>query len=298
MPAMLWALTSYYNPAHYARRLANYRRFRAALEVPLLTLELGFDGRFELTAGDADVLLQIGRGDVMWQKERLLNVGLGHLPRQASGVLGIDCDMIYAEAGWARRIERALATHTLVQAFSVVEHLGPSGAVLFAQPALAAQDDPAAALAQVTQRVAGSAAPGHAWAYRRDFIDRHGFFDRCIVGGGDTAMAGAACAALPAVIALHGMNAAQAAHYRRWGQPLARALGGSIGIVDERITHLWHGEFAARQARSRHALLTAHAFDPDTDLYLNACGTWSWKSPKPALHSAVVDYFAARLEDA
>jgi hypothetical protein len=55
----VWAITSYYNPARFKRRLPNYRIFRANLGVPLVTVELSFDGHFELTEKDADVLVQI-----------------------------------------------------------------------------------------------------------------------------------------------------------------------------------------------------------------------------------------------
>ena len=68
----MWAITSYFNPARYRRRLSNYRIFRANLGVPLVTVELSFDGQFELTEGDADILIQIPAGAMLWQKERLL----------------------------------------------------------------------------------------------------------------------------------------------------------------------------------------------------------------------------------
>ena len=45
----MWAVTSYYNPAQFKRRSANYKIFRANLGVPLVTVELSFNGHFELT---------------------------------------------------------------------------------------------------------------------------------------------------------------------------------------------------------------------------------------------------------
>ena len=82
---MLWAITSYFNPAGYNTRLANYRAFRARLKVPLVTVEASFDGRVQLRAGDAEILVQRTARDVLWQKERLLNVALGFLPPRVSG---------------------------------------------------------------------------------------------------------------------------------------------------------------------------------------------------------------------
>ena len=58
----MWALTTYFNPVRYKRRLSNYRIFRSNLHIPLVTVELSFDGHFELTKNDADVLIQ----DIRW----------------------------------------------------------------------------------------------------------------------------------------------------------------------------------------------------------------------------------------
>jgi hypothetical protein len=55
----MWSITSYYNPARYKRRLSNYRIFRKNLATPLVTVELSFDGGFELRQGDADILERI-----------------------------------------------------------------------------------------------------------------------------------------------------------------------------------------------------------------------------------------------
>jgi len=64
----MWVITSYFNPARYKRRLSNYKRFRADLGAPLVTVELSIDGMFELTSEDADILIQINGGAVLWQK--------------------------------------------------------------------------------------------------------------------------------------------------------------------------------------------------------------------------------------
>jgi hypothetical protein len=73
----LWAITSYFNPMSYQRRRANYRLFRERLNVPLVTVELAYGRDFELSDGDADILVQLRARDILWQKERLLNLALG-----------------------------------------------------------------------------------------------------------------------------------------------------------------------------------------------------------------------------
>ena len=243
---MFWAATAFFNPQRYARRLANYREFHLRLEVPLLAVELGFNGCFELDHNDAEILVQIDDGAVLWQKERLLNVGLSHLPDDCEAVLSIDCDVFFLSRHWLPGVLKLLEHYPVVQPYAVVQHLDrdwvperPVGeCVIFEQSAMAAVDDPEAALANATRRSAETIAPGHAWVYRRELLCRFGFFDSCIVGGGDTAMACAGWGALDAAVALHQMPPGQAAHYRHWARPYFHSVRGQIGVLDRALAHL------------------------------------------------------------
>ena len=51
----LWAITCYFNPCQYKRRLQNYRVFRERAGIPLVAVELSYADQFELQAGDADI---------------------------------------------------------------------------------------------------------------------------------------------------------------------------------------------------------------------------------------------------
>src|SRR5262245_55052458 len=104
----LWAITCYFNPIGYQRRLLNYRTFRRRLGVPLVTVELSFDGVFQLGQGDADVLVQLIGRDVLWQKERLLNLAVQATPDEGKQIAWLDCDVVFANADWAERVSRAL----------------------------------------------------------------------------------------------------------------------------------------------------------------------------------------------
>src|SRR5262245_59404245 len=104
----LWAITTYFNPAGSKRRMQNYQLFRRRLAVPLVTVELSFDGTFQLCPDDADILVQLQGGDVMWQKERLLNIALKWLPDRCEKVAWLDCDVVFESDDWVKEAERAL----------------------------------------------------------------------------------------------------------------------------------------------------------------------------------------------
>src|SRR2546421_1639167 len=119
----LWAITSYFHPIGYRRRLENYRIFREHLQVPLLTVELGYGRALDLNHRDADILVQYHGNDVMWQKERLLNLALRALPRECGTVAWLDCDIIFQRNDWPEQALRLLEGHALVQLFTHADHV-------------------------------------------------------------------------------------------------------------------------------------------------------------------------------
>src|SRR3954453_15248385 len=93
LPNDLCVITSYFNPARYCTKRANYDRFALSLErsgVPLITLEGTFrDASIELRG---DNVYHVRATDVMWQKKRLLNLALRFVPASITKVAWIDCD--------------------------------------------------------------------------------------------------------------------------------------------------------------------------------------------------------------
>jgi len=306
----MWAITTYFNPAGYRRRLANYRLFRRHLPLPLLAVELSFGADFELGADDGDVLIQVRDGDVMWQKERLLNVAAAALPPMCRKVVWMDCDILIGREDWPERVSRALDDVAVVQPFSQVYHLLPGDeaspkriprgtdswqtsvpfAVRAGRPVQSCVRRPPA-------RSHGSCTRGVLWAARRELLEEHGFYDGCVMGGGDSAMTCAAYGFLDEVIHDHSMNERQREHYRAWAEPYAAAVRRAVGFVEAEVFHLWHGAMHNRRYRERHEGLQLFQFDPSLDVAVGGSGCWRWNSNKPAMHQYVRDYFGARDED-
>lgn len=300
----LLAITTYFNPLSYRRRLANYRTFRRHLGLPLLTVELSFDQTFELGEGDAEILIQLRGGDVLWQKERLLNVGLAALPKSCHKVVWVDADTIAGSADWPAQVSRALDEFPIVQCFSRVGHLspdsqtnnhGPVGPAEWWQPSLIIDIETGIPVAKGLRRPTGQA--GFAWAARRQLLDEHGFYDASIVGGGDHAMACAAYGDYDAASQRQKMNRRQWVHYLAWAEPFFADIQGAVSFVDCPIYNLWHGAIPDRRYQERHDGMSHLQFDPSSDLAIGTSGAWRWNSEKPLLHQYVNDYFALRKED-
>ena len=306
----LWAITSYFNPARYRSRLLNYRVFRRYLKIPLITVELSFGADFELRPGDAEILVQLRGGDVMWQKERLLNLALRALPKQCRKVVWMDCDLIVDSADWPGRLSQTLDQFPVVQPFSRVGYLAHAaelkdgstdGEVDFWRTSVAHLIDkghPASdSLNNLRRPFERNCARGLVWAAHRDLLDRHGFYDVCIVGNGNLAIACAAYGCFDVVIQHQGMNEWQRAHYLAWARPFFQDVRAAVASVDSPLLHLWHGELPSRRYRERLEDVWPFQIDPYRDIAIAENGAWRWNSDKPGLHQYLKDYFAARKED-
>lgn len=294
-----WAVTCLFNPAGYRIRNENYRRFRQELSLPLLTVELSFDGRFTLTENDAEILIQIEGGDVMWQKERLLNIGIAALPPSARKVLWIDADVILPGEQWISQVSTMLEVFSTLQPFATVNHLNAPFHAPKTQSSMAAVQEAGDFASVIHQSASRGTSPcsGYVWAANAELLRKHGLYDGCIVGGGDTAWLCAATGSFDAVMDLHSMNQAQRRRYLNWAIPVHQDTEGRVAHMEAQIGHLWHGSWKARKGRSRHQILLGANFNPYLDIGANEREPWSWTSDKPDLHQAVSDYFQSRAED-
>lgn len=313
----LWAITSYFNPMGYRTRRRNYRTFWEHLDgVPLLTVEQGSDGRFELDATDATMLVQVPSRDVLWSKERLLNRALAALPSDCHAVVWLDSDILFERPDWPERAIEALERASMVQLFSRTYYLRRDADLshsLVEQSYLYRRSTASGLLeggltqnALVTSiealRAHGLAVDhsnGHAWAMRRDALERAGFYEAMVVGGGDYVFLQAALGQFDTVLTGHGWapGSPQSRHYLRWAGRLHAIVQGRIGLVPGNIFNLWHGELLDRRYMPRHRILTEHGFDPEQDIAVDEHGALRWRSDKPALHEAVREYFRGRRED-
>jgi hypothetical protein len=300
-PPGVWAITAYFNPLGSHRRLANYRPFRERLGLPLVAVELRGANGFELALDDANILIRLDQGDTLWQKERLLNIALRSLPDECHTVAWADCDVIFENSDWAACGASLLDRYALVHAFHDAVMLPrdwqpgdpiPAAAGRSMVACIADGMSPADGFGS---RVRGSRKPGLAWLARRDLLQRHGFYDACIVGGGDAAFCAAAYGCFEAGVERLRMSATRQRHFMSWALPFHDEVRGRVAAVEGRILHLWHGELAKRQYLERHAILAA--FDPFSDVFAEPHQAWRWSSAKPELHARIREYFSSRDED-
>jgi hypothetical protein len=309
LPGSIWGITALFNPRGYRSKRDNFDLFRDRLRrqgLPLLAVELAFgDAPHELGLADADRVVLLRAESVLWQKERLLNVGVSELPADCDKVVWLDADILFERDDWVARTAELLEEVVVVQPFSRSVRLlaGARSAPLDDLPIGSGDHEELHGMAWGVEakgygclgRYLEHGHSGYAWAARRDVLARHGLYDANVLGNADLNMAHAMFGGARS-LRTERLSPLARAHLARWADALHADVRGSVGHVEGRVLHLWHGHKEDRRYLDRLDLLAEHAFDPERDLAIEG-GAWRWASDKPALHAALRDYFARRSED-
>jgi hypothetical protein len=300
----LWIVTAYYNPSRYASRIRNAELFCAKLQnagLNWLAIECASgDAPFDLPPSPR--VVHVRSRDLLWQKERLLNLAIAALPASCRKIAWLDADVLFEDPDWAVATSALLETHAVVQPFDRVIRL-PRGHHAYLGDGVTWEG-----FADVFARFPNAVAEGDfaihghsgfAWAARRDVVEAHGLYDACVAGGGDHLIAHAFSGEWDSrcIQTIFGDNAVHAAHGIAWCERVYPHVRARIGRIPGALLHLWHGDVPERRYRERVAWLAGAGFDPDRDIRIGAEGCWEWSSDKPALHAKMRDYFSMRRED-
>lgn len=298
-------VTSYFNPCGYQGRRENFERFIAPIVeggVPIVVVE-GCPDDQSPSLPARYMARRVVATDVMWQKERLLDLGAAWLPPECTKVAWLDADVLFEDDGWLNRTSHELETARVVQPFS--------SAVRLSRGELAPKqgDDVFESFAYVfvhrpEELRHGKYEPhghtGFAWATHRDVIARHGLYDAAIGGSSDHMMAHvfAGDAESACVDRMLGRGGKHRAYFRRWAARVGREVGARLSYTEGRLLHLWHGTIENRRYAQRNKELYRLGFDPKSDIRISETGAWQWASDKPELHAWARRYFVERDEDA
>jgi hypothetical protein len=300
----LWIISSFFNPNGYQTRLRNYQYFLDVIErsrLNWLVVECAF--RYEpFTLSESRSVIRVRSNAIMWQKERLLNIALSHLPRECSKVAWLDCDILFSNPEWTIQASRMLDSYPVVQLFDRVIRL-PRGHTYFSRAgdgwrsfASVYQETPNQLLVGDFSRHGHS---GFAWAARREVLQEHGLYDACISGSGDHMMAHAFCGDWDSrcIERILGENGPHRQHFSDWCARIYGNVRARVGCVTGTVLHLWHGDTDRRRYVARNQELAALGFDPYHDIRANLAGCWEWARERPALHKWAERYYAGRKED-
>ena len=312
LPGNFWGITNFFNPAGYGNKYDNYRLFRDNSKrqgLNLIAVELAFDNDpFVLKKDiDAEILIQI-RGvkekNVMWQGERLFNIGLERLPDACDKVCWIDCDIVFKNDSWIKESSLLLEKYVVVQPFEQAARL-PERVYDLSEKELGKletgnEEDQISPgyVYNIVNGVKGFEATGFVWAARKAFIARHLLYEHMLFGGGDSIMARSFVSdKIPELpIRLYSTQAMRV-DQDVYAAGVYKDTQGSVYYTKGAVFHLWHGDEAAKLKFFRHKILQFFNFSPASDIRIGSNGLLEWSSDKPEFHQAVAEYYQIRNEE-
>ena len=291
------SVTCHFNPQQSKSRMNCFTDFSKQfprIGMDLYTAEGATTDRWEIPASKYVSRFDIDPDACLFAKENLLNLLIARLPDKIESVLWVDSDVMLLADDYTQRLAEALDRHTFVQGFSELAYIGPHGeSVTGWRKSLAKMNcDKGTTTASPNQ-----AYPGLAWAAKRETLNKvGGLYERCVTGGGDVAF----------TISVY--QDKQVPYAKYWSDRLIESIlrysdgfngvGGSVGFVESRGIHLYHGSLTNRQYTARNAVLSELDFDPDLHLEFAKNGTLRWSREAPeALKRGVREYMHSRRED-
>jgi hypothetical protein len=309
LPGEIWGVTAYFNPARYPNKIAHLRLFSDNVRkqgLRLMIVEAAFaDQPFDVTPDLGDIVLGVRSDAILWQKERLLNLGIKTLPEQCDKVAWLDGDILFANQSWVKQTAELLQTYVVVQPFSHAWWVSnecssfPVGEILRTYRDFHEGSSPGSAYLE-SRSASSTEMQGHvgfAWAARRELLCKHGLYDRCGVGA-DTVIAAAMFGFAEYPLLEMVSSPAQTVHTRQWMQSFYEDVQQSVYYTAGDIAHLWHGSRGDRQYLNFQLLFKEANFDPATDMAVDSNGCLRWSSGKTELHEKVKAYFWTRRDDA
>lgn len=303
----LTVVTAIFNPRRFKSRINLYNKFAAYVRAAgcrLVTVEAAFGERDHEIAKFNNDTIQLRTTSELWQKERMLNIGIQHAidsDPSTKFVAWIDADVAFSRPDWAEATVHALQHYEVVQMFGQAANLDPNAEVQWTCPSAFKvflekgyhQIPPVA-----TQYIA-KGHPGLAWACRVSaWKNLEGLLDTCISGSGDTLMAWALRGRWDGYLPPDPLSSGYVQNIKQWARRCDLHIRQNVGYVQGTCMHFWHGKSQLRGYDKRWQIISFHKFDPNTDIVYDPNGLWEWRAGhKPLLEQDLRLSSSSRNED-
>jgi len=320
----LWIVTCYFNPQNYKSRRSNYEKSIEIIKrsgLNIITVECAFGNTPHMLASSEDII-KVRSNSIMWQKERLLNIGFSHVPQNIKKIAWIDCDILFTNPEWAIQTSELLEHYQVVQLFERIVRLKKDNLQYTEKEEIWTGFAATAKLFPELMFVGNFLHHGHtgfAWAAQRNILDKHGLYDACISGSADHMMAHVMYGDFKGPCIDRFLNMPDQTlvqkiqtfyqklikpvpnhfrtHFEDWASAFYNDIKGQVSFVDGFILHLWHGNLNNRLYLNRHNKLRRLNFNPTQDLKLKKNKTWEWNPHTKHLNNWAMEYFKQRHED-
>jgi hypothetical protein len=179
----------------------------------------------------------------MFQKERLCYVLEKYISEKYTKILFLDCDIIFNNLNWYDDISNLLDTHNVVHPFTTAVWLDITYKNIYLRKDSILHNKLSSNSSNVWNYHSG-----FGWAFQRKWFNEIGFFQYCIIGGGDT------CSTFGWLkLSYNGPSIFKSIiieynRFLKYNKP-------SIGYISGCIYHLYHGSRKNRQLGIRYNII-------------------------------------------
>ncbi len=319
LPGTFWGIAVFFDPVGYDNKIINFRLFRkstAKQGLKLLVVELAFENEsFKLKKSDADKIIRLRTNCVMWQKERLINIGIENLPNDCDKFAWLDGDIIFKNNNWIKETCDNLEKYPIVQLYSeyvrmpegfnnmsldyikkldVAKTIDQENVINYSVAYKVAQmgpdilDKPISIYGQV----------GLAWSARKDIFKDFGILDSSAFPNLDLMMAHLFYRNYLNWECSIYSNKKMRQAFLDWAHKskIKEKVDGSVYYTKGIILHLWHGKMENRNYQYVIDIINKEDFDPQKDIKIADNGTYIWSSNKVNMHNGLKEYFITRKE--
>jgi hypothetical protein len=271
-----------FNPSKSKRIIMNYlytiNQFQLK-KLPFFTLELVFKDR----TPEIPNAFHVYCDSFMFHKERMCRVLETKIPSKYKKLLFVDSDVIFLNSNWYTDISKLLDTHDVVQPFETCNWLD----LTYTNVTLSRTS----VLFMKEKEWNYNYHPGFAWAFRREWYRKVGFFDWALSGSGDTLSSAAWLGKqLPNLFKSLPLSLKKA-----YSEFTTKPLPRITYYKGSKINHLYHGSKTNRQYVDRHKMIEMDE-DIRTLITINKDGMYEWVD-KAKWNPLFLGYFKNRIDD-
>lgn len=280
----------FFSPAGFQKPKNNFMYVKKLLDkanIPTFTIECVIGNQEPLLK---DPTVQVRSNSYLFYKEQLYNLLVPKIPEQYTKLVFIDGDIVFNNKNWIDEISKTLNVFDVVQPFKTAVWLGPYYGTFMGKKdsyMFRLFHSPYPTISELTKYH-----QGFSFAMTRKFFNKMGgFFDKCIIGGGDTSFA----LLFYKEKLKYNYSKIVATEYDKWSE--------NVFLMPKRFTympftvyHLYHGSTKSRGYNVRHRLLEELNIENWDDLvYTNEHNVYELKSQQA--NEIMKQYFLSRNED-
>lgn len=268
-----------------ARILINYlfmvEKLKLA-DIPVFTLELVIHGK-KPKIHDA---MHVYGSSYLFQKEHLLRLLEKTIPVNYTKLVCLDADVIFENSNWYDNLSILLDTNHIIQCFDVSYWLDLSYTKLQKSAASCISADRSK---RFWNDQSQPVHPGFGWAFRRNQYRTSGFFDKAVIGSGDTLFAYGLLG-----YPINVDDRETVIYKNAYGQWMSRWKQINYTCLNGNLYHLYHGPIPNRQYISRYDAFKGIS-NIEEVLAVNNYGVYELTQPK--LNRAMLEFFKTRDDD-